>query len=1658
MPTATDDKASVPKVDASSTVDTSPVNNQSVQWLYPTDVSDSLRQEWTTDRVERARGLLSASIKPSGPLPQSEEETQYKLDTWWKDAGQYMPSHVLDELGIIGGNRVPTKLSDLREDDKEAAKNLKRFLGIKIEGDPLQAFMKTEGEKPENFDPFNLELPPEAIDILKSASDEDLDKIFSVMNKNFMDFPTNVVTAAIEERDIRDEVKKILPTIEANPIEIFRGSQFLDVWSLGLTRSIGTKENKLTLKAIGRIRQGLYEENPTILNALSLNAGGIAAELMKFMMLPDPAKLAVFARLSKATKAAIGVGFKSGLLALLNAPKEGETIEDRAKEVATATGIGAVTGATLSKLFDGAKAIFGKIKDLPVAKQAETILFNNPNLGMTKEEVVSVLKHLKSTDPVQFKASIEYVPRKSVASQVVPNRAALPAGFRPGFADIEKPSQAISKAVAAAADKNLAAGVAVEAAKALTSKAAPVKPTQPLKIVSPKEAGPFKVEYSAGQVGGATKLMADPEGRKALQVAENKVAKLRTRLEQTKADSKVDKARGITIEKAKANEKLAKQLEIDLNKKIEAVDAEKLRGAVKLVDTRVKAANILNKWKASTEFKADMRKEAVSMVMAIPKNLRADFIVRASKAESITTIHHLGDEIQAGIEKWEKRSAVKDLSKFISDIESKNKLGVQRLGKIPPPQREQIAKLIDSVDLKKLTSKKEEDLLSLQEHMNRIASELAGNYEALGTETMQAVMLPEARKAELLRLSQIKVADITADDVRTIHDELANLVTQAKTKSSLLIGDSLKPIKDIKDPIVSNIAPTRAATRKQAKVAGGQPEAGLTDAEKRKAAIKKSLQTSERNLESIVQFSTKTQDGPLEDIFVHDLHKGQRESSEYLVHWLKQSTERFKKIGFTDIKQIKDMNSVTLAGRKVTLSTAKLIKLELMSRYGLALKDIEDTKGFDIDGKFFYYPITMTREQRLIELSEALKTVRSNPMYKGVADWVNELGSQRRDAIDQVFMKLEGHPKTFNDPMYTSVPRSLPESAGATRVGQIVPTEYSGSYLPKTGGSAPIKLQDVDVDFLSGLETDSALQSAISMRNARIILVSQWFQDEMKLAGRDVELSEMKELFKRIQGSTTSKGLAEILGSKISANITYAVLGYRVASAGSAVMSFPMYYNEFGFGGVFAKGFKPLGKGYLNSLREDSAITDLRWMGRRVNIDTASAVAPETFNLLFFNKHSKLGPKGLDWLTWGDSQALGNGHRLAVRDVLITPRNGKNVKPEDWNGKYSADLIPMTDDLAGPQGYPTNPDVRMAAARRFEYATRRGQPMGGQLDSSTSQTTPNIFVRVIANKFRSAVNAQDQALARAEDEFFKSGKTKEDYAKLIQSGAAVGASIAAYTAWKMSWKAARKAGAKKIKKEALGIFSYTEEKESDDIAKEFGVDLLENYIQTRTRFGKFFVLAGEQLINTITGDGYNWNRNIIDDPIISAIEKGSQAGVGLAAALINDAKNYDNFVEITREGDSKYNEDLMSKLVNDTTKYAYDTSVAGATLLGIPYLAPIQEFVQPFFTKHKIALINELSYANRENPQKYATAIVNIYEARSKLSQKTERLTPVEEEALSQLNQFANQSQELAIRIRGESDVEKQIEQLNNFTKRISAITNILTEKGIELKPLRSSK
>lgn len=457
--------------------------------------------QWTPERIDETKKRFERILNPTGsvftPIPVDRIDQQLSLNHWWREEGQFLPPEILTELGLEGKEKVPTTEQFIQAQRKAQADALKGLLGIedKVE-DPLEGQLAL----PEVADPKEPgEVPPPAtMDIIKAASDEDVEFLAEFVSNNPLELPTEVSKAIEDEVKIRAVIPEVMQALADKPVTILIGTDFFNKLAGGLPEFTSRKglsptesllglepgSESIWIRAVARVREQLAARDPRLLTQIGLVSGEILADIIKFTLIPDPSKAKVFAKLPKAVKAAIGVGTKAGLIEFLQAPEVGETFDERLESTAIATGAGATAGAVFSLALSGLQAIgakiAGKIGQLKTSALRRALIKRSPKLeGYLNTLDESQLKNLQNAvnDSVKVqtgditqaawdsnhKAFVTALAKDAIRfaeSQAAGRPSAIvPQGFRAAFAEIgpTEPGKRLGKKAAREIAKQAAA-------------------------------------------------------------------------------------------------------------------------------------------------------------------------------------------------------------------------------------------------------------------------------------------------------------------------------------------------------------------------------------------------------------------------------------------------------------------------------------------------------------------------------------------------------------------------------------------------------------------------------------------------------------------------------------------------------------------------------------------------------------------------------------------------------------------------------------------------------------------------------------------------------------------------------------------------------------------------------------------------------------------------------------------------------------------------------------------------------------------------------------------------------------------------------------------------------------------------------------------------
>ncbi len=858
----------------------------------------------------------------------------------------------------------------------------------------------------------------------------------------------------------------------------------------------------------------------------------------------------------------------------------------------------------------------------------------------------------------------------------------------------------------------------------ISAKAEPVKPVPATKIVSPGEAGPFKVTFKAEKDLPATRIIVDPKVRRSVQSAESKIAVLKTKLNQAKADKKQAVIKATTEQIQKAEAQIAKLKE---------------RQEVKLINTIEKAKAKVLQLKQATQFKESLRRDAISMVRAIPKELQKDFIVRAGNAKTVANIQKLTTEIEQGIAKSEKRTQIKSLQATVKSVFRAKRLGRVKLGKLREKARQRIFDVLEGTDLTNLSSAKKSQLQRAEADLKRIGFNLEKGLDSLTSEEIDAIKVLDPRVEQIRRLTQKSISTLTADEIRDIEDAIRYFVKQDELEDLMLQeGRSVEAAKVIGESS-AEVMSTKAVKKK---VTDLTKKTGLSPARfARKAFIVESMHKGK-----LVQLATSPNTKTMRNVLDNFIHKAKGISLGKEFEALDAWEVGKDKIGWTkaDTRSLLETHEVRIAGQKKTMSTDQIMSIAKHLRSERNVGQLAKTVGLEIEGN-------KTGRMSLVEMVDAVDLL--NDKQVALLDLTEEINVDiLMPAVNETSLKIFGYELARNPQHW-----SLQRIGGKTVRGEVtkgVAIEDLGPFQPFIGGTRRLKISGFSEQWLWQIQTASFFHgSSIPIKNARTLLNNEDFQAAMIDGGREAELNSLITLFQRMQGVASDKAAFENFGANILGRSVRSILGWRLSSILAQLGSIPMAFDI-----IPVKYSAPLigfktqtGKAQSERVNKFSPFLKMRMIGGRSTIETGDLGAKAAADMLLWQK-TPLLDKPLDGLRKADRKAI------MVLDGAV----------QRW--------VAGTTDLK-----PGSEEFWQEVKSREEDVVRFTQPMWDIDERSTLSSSSNILLRSPL-AFRAAREAMLNQSVSSIDTALKTGNVKQ----LINTTAVTTVSVATVRGMKMA--------------------------------------------------------------------------------------------------------------------------------------------------------------------------------------------------------------------------------------------------------------------------------
>ncbi|KKM98258.1 hypothetical protein LCGC14_1159760, partial [marine sediment metagenome] len=633
---------------------------------------------WSGDDLLKENQHVSGLLGKTNPTIQGKA---IAMRNWWEQRGQYMPSHLLEEMGITANPSLTTKVEDkpkklttpvfdgekfplLRAKDDATLRSIKNVFSITTEDDAAEtrnAIAKRRSKNlllgvPEKINFFeeetfetrkrrkrllvgevskeDAETSREQLNerIIRSLSLEQAQEIERVARRNPEALPEDFVERIEFEVKVKRQMKAIrdsdtnvlLTTISAKflkgPFNVFEYvSREQDKPSL-LDLAIGEDSGDLAVltEAADRIAEGIESENPGFWKTLALSSPEIANAMIEFGLTRGVLKKSeAFSRLP----GPIQVGITAGVSEAIELPRRGETFEDRAKRTLFATEAGFAVGTVFDELVKGIGKIRTAFRLTDESKVVASIRDALPGLkGKTDTDILTAFNRLKALRPEVAEKVFERA--TAIKAKVVP-KVVRPSAFRPGKAEITPFEEGMQRIARAARQGEVFKGKITGAiAKELAGRAPKVIPVPPKIILSPIEAKSFTRSNLITGEAADVRIVVNPKVRRSIQSSENKIATLKTRIKQLTLDKKFSEAHKLALERDKAQAQ---------------IDKLKQSNSVKLVQNQEQAQAALDRMRQS-KLVAIEKTKAAGQVATARQKARVDAF-RAVQKDALSLIN-----------------------------------------------------------------------------------------------------------------------------------------------------------------------------------------------------------------------------------------------------------------------------------------------------------------------------------------------------------------------------------------------------------------------------------------------------------------------------------------------------------------------------------------------------------------------------------------------------------------------------------------------------------------------------------------------------------------------------------------------------------------------------------------------------------------------------------------------------------------------------------------------------------------------------------------------------------------------------------------------------------------------------------------------------------
>ena len=695
-------------------------------------------------------------------------------------------------------------------------------------------------------------------------------------------------------------------------------------------------------------------------------------------------------------------------------------------------------------------------------------------------------------------------------------------------------------------------------------------------------------------------------------------------------------------------------------------------------------------------------------------------ITSLAKVDSPAKMAAFADKIGEFVREAERKQAITSYKITFNKLKKDNRLGKVAFGKLRPAARDRILKFADTIDLKKLSVAKKEELETLMGKVKDLGVDLSEGVRQLDVDTRDALNQLDPLIDSLDRLSKTAVSDMGLEEIRVAEDTLKYIVRQNEIENKQIFGERLVESRETETKAIAEVS----VSKKQKKIFKKEAKKGFVAKAKRPgvfATLKRGTVGQSRTIPTLIQVSTvkgatatkKVLDDEIWDSF-REANRTQFESVDFLREQYTKHNITVKTLDSFD-KEFK----VVVGGKSRVVTADDLGGMEMHLRSLDNLQQLRKTEGVWIQGKL----VTDFTIKELVNAVEKLTP--SQLKMLDIANLQNRTITAK--AINEEFLNLWGYEPATNPNYWAIVRRFKKRVGGFLGINFSKAIEQQSSFQARTGGTKPIVIVPFRQQMWHSIQVGARARTAIAFHNARTLLNSDKWQNTMINAGRENEMNDIIKIFERTQGLSSDKDVLELAGQTLLSNLAKSKLSLRVTTPLVQVASFPVSFSEINTKyAIPLKGHRAqIGRAQLKRLKKFTPTLRLRFEGGRITPEVGNISATEGLRMLVFGKvgftNKPLVPlRGFDRAT------------ILGIDIMVQRK------------------IKDTTNLKGDEFW-------KAVSLETERVTRLTQPMWDHFARSVLLTNPNFFLRATI-PFRAPREAMLGVTVRGNDSLAKGDK------------------------------------------------------------------------------------------------------------------------------------------------------------------------------------------------------------------------------------------------------------------------------------------------------------